>query len=348
MPGEGTAGDGVPEVSIILVGYRTRDELTRCLTSIAEHSGDVDVEVVLVDNASGDGTAEHIAAAFPWVRLVALPENVGFARAVNLGARLSRGRYLMLLNPDTEVLPGAVRALVDAARRHPRAGLIGGRTLTETGATEPSSCWARPTLWSTFCFASGLSTALRGRRWTDPEAMPGWDRDDEREVGVVTGCLVLVPRAVWEHLGGFDERFFMYGEDTDLSLRAWEAGYRPRITPAAEVIHTIGASSSSSSTRRVMIMRGKVSVFEKHWPPRQARLGVRMLVAGVGLRAAMGLVKQRLGRPLSREQESWVGAWRARADWRHGYPPATGPGQGGIGPWPPADVALGGGRSATG
>lgn len=320
MPEVGAAEARAPEVSVLLVGYRTRDELGRCLPSLYHSCGPLDVEVVLVDNASGDGTNDFVRHEFPQIKLIELERNIGFARAVNLAAEAASGEYLLLLNPDTEVLPGAVAALVSFARANPQAGLVGGRTLTAEGRTEPSCCWGRPTLWSTFCFAAGLSTAFRGHRLFDPESLPNWDRDSPREVGVVTGCLLLCSARTWRELGGLDPRFFMYGEDTDLSMRAAAAGYRPAFTPGAEVIHTVGASSSVATTRRVMIMRGKVSVFHLHWPARRARLGVALLAGGVGLRAGLGLIRKRLRGGVSREQESWIGAWKRRGEWLDGYP----------------------------
>ena len=280
---------------MLIIAYRTRDELDRLIPTIAPGAGSLSHEVVVVDNASGDGTAEWLAERWPGLRLDALTENVGFARGVNRAATLAKGEYLVLLNPDTEVRPGALEALVRFARANPGAGLVGGRTLTDDGDVEPSCCWGRPTLWSTFCFATCLSTAFRGRPFFDPEAMPGWERDTVREVGVVTGCLLAVSAETWHRLGGFDPRFFMYGEDTDLSLRARKAGYRPVITPDAEVIHTIGASSSVPATRRVMIMRGKVTVFRKHWGPASAPVGVGLLAVGVGLRAGLGAVEAAVG-----------------------------------------------------
>jgi N-acetylglucosaminyl-diphospho-decaprenol L-rhamnosyltransferase len=313
-----------PEASVLMVGYRTRDELDRSLSSLFAGSHGFDLEVILVDNASGDGTVNHVRRTFPQVRLVPLEKNIGFGRAVNLAASLARGEYLVLLNPDTVVRPGAVEALVRHARAHPGAGLVGGRTLTEDGRTEPMSCWGRPTLWSTFCFATGLSTAFRGHPRFDPEALGGWDRDTPREVGIISGCLLAVSASTWCELGGFDPRFFMYGEDTDLSLRARKAGYRPVITPAAEVVHTIGASSAPTN-RRVMIMTGKVTIFRLHWPATSARAGVAMLAAGVGLRAALDKVVKRVRGGISLEQESWIGAWRRRQEWLAGYPSYEGP-----------------------
>lgn len=309
---------GQPDVSVLMVGYRTRAELATSLGSLYASTPDVDLEVVLVDNASGDGTAEWVAAAHPEVRLLALEENIGFGRAVNLAAEVAEGRYLLLLNPDTEVRPGAVAALLSFARANPRAGLVGGRTLTEDGRTEPSSCWGRPTMWSTFCFATGLSTAFSGSPRWNPESLPGWGRDDAREVGVITGCVLMASVDAWRALGGFDPRFFMYGEDTDLSLRAWAAGYRPMITPEAEVVHTIGASSAPTN-RRVMIMRGKVTLAEKHWPGVRGRLMVGMLATGVALRAGLDVATRAVRR--RGEPSDWAGTWARRAEWLGGYPP---------------------------
>lgn len=312
-----------PEVSVLIVGYRTREEVTACLRSLYEHAGDVDFEVVVVDNASDDGTVDAVSESFPQVHLVPLDVNVGFARGVNVAADHARGRYLLLLNPDTIVRPGAIAAIVAFARRHPEAGVVGGRTVTEDGDVEPSSCWGKPTMWSTLCFALGLSTLFRNSRLFDPEALGGWARDSEREVGVVTGCLLMTSADLWRAFGGFDPRFFMYGEDQDLSMRAWEAGFRPRITPDAEVVHTIGAASATRANRRVMIMRGKTTLARKHWEPAQAKALVVMLAAGVGLRAGMGTVARRLRGSISAEQEGWIQAWRRRDEWLSGYPPAA-------------------------
>jgi GT2 family glycosyltransferase len=150
--------------------------------------------------------------------------------------------------------------------------------------------------------------------------MPGWDRDDSREVGVITGCLLLASMDTWRALGGFDPRFFMYGEDTDLSLRAWAAGYHPMITPEAEVVHTIGASSARTN-RRVMIMKGKTTVVVKHWSGLEGRLMVALLAAGVGLRAGLDVAARAVRR--GGAESEWAGTWRRRSEWLAGYPPVA-------------------------
>jgi hypothetical protein len=305
-----------PDVSILLVTYRCRDEAAACLRSIERTTGGLDVEVVVLDNASGDGTAELVASEFPAARLIASQENLGFALGVNRAAEEATGELLLLLNPDMEVHPGAVEALVAFARAHPEHGLVGGRTLDPDGTVNPGSCWGGPSLWSLVCFATMLSTAFKHNRLFDPESLGGWQRDTVREVDVVTGCLLLAPRALWQELGGFDTRFFMYGEDADLSFRARALGYRPAITPDAVVTHEIGVSSATREDKLLLLFRGKVTLLRKHWSGLRLRLGLGLLAAGVGLRALLA----RLGRRTDPRAAAWRQVWRERKDWLAGYP----------------------------
>jgi N-acetylglucosaminyl-diphospho-decaprenol L-rhamnosyltransferase len=307
------------DVSILIVTYQCGEEARACLASIDDHTHDVDYEVVVVDNASDDATADMIRAEFPHVRLLALERNIGFAAGVNLAASKAEGEFVFLLNPDTLVHPGAVSSLVDFARWNPQHGLYGGRTLTPDGALDPGSCWALPSLWSLFCFATMLSAAFKNTRIFDPESLGGWQRDTVREVGIVTGCLLLAPRAVWAELGGFDERFFMYGEDADLSLRAARAGYRPVITPDAVITHEVGVSSSNRPDKLILLHRGKATLLRKNWPPARRALGLAMLAMGVGVRAIVGRVVRR-GRP--EDPSAWREVWRRRRTWLAGYPEA--------------------------
>ena len=197
-----------------------------CLESLYEHAGDAAFEAIVVDNASGDGTAEMVAEEFPEARLLALAENVGFARAVNLAAEEARGEYLLLLNPDTEVHPGLLDAFLSLRPKPPRGAICGGRTLRPDGRLGPGSCWGAPTLWSPFCFATALSSVFRENRLFDPESLGGWKRDSVRDVDIVTGCLLFVSSQLWQEQGGFDPRFFVYGEDADLALAP-----PPRVRP---------------------------------------------------------------------------------------------------------------------
>ena len=252
-----------------------------------------------------------VRSEFPDVRLLALDDNIGFAAGSNLGAQAAEGEYVLLLNPDTELVGDTLTALLAYAREHPDAGLIGGRTLNPAGELDPGSCWGAQSLWSIVCFASGASTLLKSSPLFNPESLGGWSRDTPREVDIVTGCLCLSPRAVWDELGGFDETFFMYGEDADLAARALKAGYHPAITPDAVIVHYVGASSLSVE-KREMTLRCRVALVRKHWSPKRAEVGVVLLQAGTGLRA--------LGASVARSSGStWPAVWRRRREWRGGY-----------------------------
>jgi N-acetylglucosaminyl-diphospho-decaprenol L-rhamnosyltransferase len=317
VPGTIPPVDGSGEVevdlSVVIVSYRTRELLRACLASLAASVGDApDVEIVVVDNASGDGSAEMVTDRFPRVRLLVTDENLGFARACNRGVAESRGGYVLLLNPDTVVLEDAPRRLLAFVRADPGVGIAGGRTLRPDGGVDPGSCWGLPTLWSTACWATGLSTAFPRSPRFDPESLGRWDRDSVREVDMVTGSLLMTPRSVWDELGGFDERFWMYGEDADLSWRARRRGYRPSITPEATIVHVSGASTPSPVDVRVRLFRAKVTLMGLHWSPRAARVGPLLLAAGVGARAAVARVAGR--------ESPWTGTWSARRDWLRGWP----------------------------
>jgi N-acetylglucosaminyl-diphospho-decaprenol L-rhamnosyltransferase len=310
-----------PDVSILLVTYRCRDEAEACLRSIYDTTSGLDVEVVVLDNASADGTVEMVAATFPDARLIASPENLGFALGVNRAAEEATGEFVLLLNPDTEVHPGAVESLVAFARANPEHGLYGGRTLDPDGTVNPGSCWGAPSLWSLFCFAALLSTAFKRNRLFDPESLGGWKRDSVRAVDIVTGCLLLAPRALWQELQGLDTRFFMYGEDADLSFRARALGYRPAITPDAVVTHEIGVSSATREDKLILLFRGKATLLRKHWRGLRLRTGLFLLSTGVGPRALLAL----LGRRTDARAAAWRQVWRERKSWLAGYPePARG------------------------
>ncbi len=306
------AAGRAPDVSIVVVGYGAPQWLDRCLGSLAgQGRPGLAHEVVLVDNASTPALRETLTADLARVRLVELAQNVGFGRACNLGASLARGERVLFLNPDTEVLPGAVDALAAFLDEDASRGLVGGRTLTPDGEPDPASVWGAPSLWSQACFATGLSTLFAGTRAFDPESLGWWGYDTVRAVGVVTGCLLMARRATLEELGGFDESFFMYGEDVDLSVRARAAGYRPTFTPTAAVVHAKGATSSSAA-KVLMVMRGKATLYRRGVGAATWRLSRAMLTLGVALRA----LRERVS---GSDDRAWRTALAQRASWLRGW-----------------------------
>ncbi|MBR8829162.1 MAG: glycosyltransferase family 2 protein [Gomphosphaeria aponina SAG 52.96 = DSM 107014] len=309
------------ELSIITISYNTKEETLDCLKSVYEQTEGVEYEVIVVDNNSEDGSALAIASQFPQVKLIALQENLGFGRANNLAAQEVSSEFILLLNPDTIVLDGAIQKLLKFAQEHPEGGIWGGRTLFADGSLNPYSCWQRMTIWSLFCQAAGLSKIFSQSSIFNPEVFGGWQRDTVRKVDIVSGGLLLIKRSLWEELNGFDPEFFMYGEDDDLSLRARKIGYQPMITPDATIIHYGGASEKVRADKFVKLLRAKVHLIRRHWPAPLREIGVfilsfwplsRMIILNL---AASLWQKESL---LTKSQE-WSSVWQQRHLWLKGY-----------------------------
>jgi hypothetical protein len=316
-----------PVVSVVIVSYNVRDWIARCLASLPAATSH-ELEVIVVDNASGDGSADVVAEAFPGAQLVRNEHNVGFARAVNRGADLAKGEYVLLLNPDGWAEPGSIDALVAHARAHPEYVVVGGRTVTPDGDLDPRSCWAAPSLWSLASSALMLSTLRPGHPLLDPEAMGGYRRDHARPVDIVTGCLFLVALEDWRALGGFDERFFVYGEDAEFCLRATaETGRACAVTPDAVMVHAVGASSATRPDKHELLLAGKVTLVRSRWTRLRASAGTGLIVAGVGVR----VLAERVG--VGRRDTDWAEVWRRRRRWRRGFPPVREGGPQGLDGW---------------
>ncbi|MEQ8850306.1 MAG: glycosyltransferase family 2 protein [Phycisphaerales bacterium] len=307
-----------PSLAIIMVSYNTREMTLACLRSVFEQTR-VRFRLIVVDNASTDGSADAIAAAFPGVELIALHENIGFARANNLAASRVTEDLVLLLNPDTVVLDHAIDALVSFACERADAGIWGGRTRFADGSLNPSSCWARVTPWSVTCRVLGLTKLFPNAALFNPEAFGGWRRDTVRRVDIVSGCFFLIRRSVWEQLGGFDEAFFMYGEEADLCLRARALGCDPVVTPDAEIVHHGGASERHRSDKAIRLLAAKITLIRRHWPARSRWYGVGAYAAWAWARGVVDGVRHRSHRVEGRAH-GWHTVWRRRSEWRSGYP----------------------------
>jgi N-acetylglucosaminyl-diphospho-decaprenol L-rhamnosyltransferase len=225
-------------VAVAVVSWNTRDLLRECLRSLAAEPL---AEVWVVDNASTDESAEMVRAEFGSVRLVALDENVGFGRAVNLVAERSTAPWIAPANADIEVRPGALRALLDAGDRCPRAGVLAPRLELPSGETQ-HSVYAFPTIPFTALFNVGFH-----RRFGDQLCLEGfWDPARERDVDWAIGAFLAVRRAAWDAAGGFDDQQWMYAEDLDLGWRVARAGYTTRYVPSARVLHHASAATTQA------------------------------------------------------------------------------------------------------
>jgi len=227
-----------PLVAVAVVSWNTRDLLRECLASLA---GEPLAEVWVVDNASADGSAEMVQAEFPEVRLVALQENAGFGPAVNLVAQRTSAPFIAPANADIAVRPGALRALLDAAARNPRAGILAPRLELLSGETQ-HSVYAFPTLPFTLAFNLGLATRLGDRLCLEGH----WSAERERDVDWAIGAFLVVRREAWDAAGGFDAQQWMYAEDLDLGWRVARAGYTTRYVPSARVRHHASAATTQA------------------------------------------------------------------------------------------------------
>lgn len=313
-----------PEVSIIVISYNTREMTLACLESVFAETR-TPFELIVVDNASTDGSARAIAKAFPPeshpnLKLIAETENHGFGRAHEVALRHVTTDWLLLLNPDTVVLDRALDALVAFAGERPDAGIWGGRTLYGDGSLNPTSVFRQMTLWSVICRVLGLNVVFASSDVFNSEYFGKWGRDTEREVDIVTGCLLLIHRDLWDRLGGFDPAFLMYGEEVDLCLRAIALGARPRMTPKATIIHYGGASQPVRADRIIRVMRAKIELIRRHFRPGTRALGAWLFGLWPLSRAlawrTIALVRK--GRA-PENAAIWGEVWTRRAEWSRGY-----------------------------
>jgi GT2 family glycosyltransferase len=245
------------DVSIIIISWNTKKILKDCLDSIFAETLDVEFEVIVVDNASEDGSAQMVKNEFPNVILLQNKKNLGFAAANNQAFKVTKGRYVLLLNSDTLILKNAIKRTVVFADKHPRAGVVGCRVLNQDLTLQPT-CFMYPSAVNLFLSATYLYKMLPRNRFLGREHMTWWDRNTEREVQVVTGCYLLVRKVALDKIGGLDEGFFMYAEETDFCFRVKKAGWQIFFSPTAEIIHLGGASSKLN--RPAMILQARASI----------------------------------------------------------------------------------------
>jgi N-acetylglucosaminyl-diphospho-decaprenol L-rhamnosyltransferase len=275
-----------PEVSVIIVSYNTRELLRECIESILCEQGERPaVEVIVVDNASADGSAAMVAERFPQVRLIANPDNRGFGAACNHGLEVARGRYALILNADIRAQPGALQRLVGFMDAHPDAAVCGGQLRYPDGRIQ-SSCARDLTLWWVFCEQSMLAklfprTRLFGGYWRTH-----WDFSATIETEQVMGACMMLRRP----FPRFDEDYFLYCEDTDLCYRVRQAGGKIYYVHDAAFVHHLGASGEPQRAQMVVYYnRGKERYFRKFHGAWQARVCRWLNKGGALLRVLLGL-----------------------------------------------------------
>jgi hypothetical protein len=240
------------ELSIVTVSYNGRDYLRRCLRSLLEHTRGLEYEVVVVDNASQDGSADMVAAEFPSVRLLRRPSNAGLSTALNQGIRLSGGEMTVLLNPDVELRDNPFPAMARYLRDHPGVGILGPRILDDDGSLQ-LSCRRFPTFSVVFFNRYSLLTRLLPRNPISTRyLMTDFDHSGTAEVDWLSLACWMAPRRLFDEVGFLDEGYFLYNEDVDFCQRVHRAGRKVVYFPEVSVVHRIGGSTSTIPNRSVV------------------------------------------------------------------------------------------------
>lgn len=293
-------------LAVCIVNWNTRDHLARCLESLRAHAADLSPTVVVVDNGSGDGSADLVRERFPEVLLVANPDNLGYAAATNQALATTQADFWLLLNPDVMVQPGAVQALVQFLSEHPRAGAVAPRLRYPDGRVQ-LTCRSFPTPDTVFYDALLLSRLFPRSRVFGKYRMSWWAHDDERQVDQPMASALLLRDSALREIGGLDEGFPLFFNDVDLCYRLRQAGWEIWFTPRAEMTHYHGASTSQVWREALnQSYHGFVRFYEKHYRGRVCPItywAARLLLAA-------GFLLRRVSLSLGGAQGPHRAAWR--------------------------------------
>jgi hypothetical protein len=252
------------DISVVIVAWNAKHYLELCLGSLAAAPPRRSMEVIVLDNASGDGTTEMLETRFSWVKLIKGGENLGFAKGNNVAIRQCQGRYIALVNPDVIVLQGCLDALADFLDQNPKVGNVGPRVFNPD-MSQQSTCRRFPDLWNNFCDAAGLATAFKGSGFFAGEHMFFFPHDRTLAVDVLVGCFNMVRREAFDAVGLLDEDLFMYGDDVDWCRRCWNAGWQVVFFPGARAIHDRGKITAPYPVRFALAQqRSVIHYWAKH------------------------------------------------------------------------------------
>lgn len=296
------------DLGIVIVNWNTRDQLQKCLETVSASEGDVSLHVVVVDNASSDGSAEMVRDSFPDVTLIVSEYNGGYSYANNIGLRHLgyRGagdvdenapRYALLLNPDTEVPPDALAQMVAFMDSRPDVGIAGPKLLLPDGSLDKACRRGFPTPAVSFYHFSGLAKLFPNNRRFARYNMTYLDPDEEAEVDTVVGAYMQVRREAIERVGLLDETFFMYGEDIDWAYRVKRAGWKVVYHPEVIVWHIKRAASRKSQRAQFEFYRAMLIFYRKHYRNTTPLWLHSLVLLGLGVKGGRGLWKEIAGSP---------------------------------------------------
>ena len=256
----------MPQLSIIIVNYNVKEFVKNLLYSLEKALVELSSEIIIVDNASVDGSVEDIRNKFPNVTLIANDENVGFGKANNQGLEIAKGEYILLLNPDTIVKEDTFKNLIEFMQSNPNAGMVTCKVLNPDGTLQLACRRSFPGPWTSFTKVTGLSRLFPKSKLFARYNLTYLDENETNEVDAVSGSFMMFKNEVYQKVGGFDSRFFMYGEDLDLCYRVQSEGYKVYYVPTTEIIHYKGESTKRSNLDETKIFYEAMHLFvEKHF-----------------------------------------------------------------------------------
>ncbi|SHJ28610.1 Glycosyltransferase, GT2 family [Tangfeifania diversioriginum] len=281
------------ELSVIIVNYNVKHFLEQCLHSVQKASKNLDVEIFVVDNNSVDGSSQLVRDKFPKVQLVENKQNVGFSKANNQAVRQAKGKYILLLNPDTVVEEDTFQKVISFMNEKPDAGGLGVKMIDGKGNFLPESKRGLPTPWVAFSKIFGLSKLFPKSKKFGKYHLSYLDENEIHEVDVLAGAFMLLRKAALEKVGLLDETFFMYGEDIDLSYRITQGGYKNYYFPETTIIHYKGESTKKGSLNYVKVFYKAMVIFaQKHFSGGRANIFSILIHLAIYFRAFLSITKR--------------------------------------------------------
>lgn len=303
------------KLSIIIVNYNVEHFIEQCLLSVQKAIEGIDAEVIVVDNASVDGSVAMMRSKFDWIHLIANTDNRGFSKANNQGIEMSKGQYILLLNPDTVVEEDTFKTCITFMDEHPDAGGLGIRMLDGKGNFLPESKRGLPTPAVAFYKIFGLSRLFPKSKRFGRYHLGYLDEFETHEVEILSGAYMFMRKQALDKVGLLDEEYFMYGEDIDLSYRLIKGGYKNYYHPGARIIHYKGESTKKTSVNYVMVFYNAMRIFaRKHFSSRHAKSFNKLIELAIYARAGLSILKRgfyQLIRPLADLLLICLGLWFA-------------------------------------
>jgi len=280
-------------LSVIIVNYDVKYFLEQCLYSVLKSKTAFDLEIIVIDNNSTDGSIEYLGPKFPQVNFVANKTNIGFAKACNEGFSLSQGEYILFLNPDTIVAEDSFQKCIEFFEAHPSCGALGVKMIDGSGKFLKESKRSFPSPITSLYKLFGLSALFPKSKFFSRYHLGYLDKEKNHEVDVLAGAFMMIRKNVLARVGSFDETFFMYGEDVDLSYRIQKAGYKNYYFPGTTIIHFKGESTRRGSLNYVKMFYTAMSIFvKKHYGKTRAGIFNASIQFAIWIRAVMAALSK--------------------------------------------------------